>query len=211
MALTYAPPAGIEPKTPPSRTSALLSRIKGMLLAPKAEWSIVARESTPTVSLLGYVMPFAALASVLVLAYFLSTARIPRESGLILASLAFGFELVGVYAVAIIINALASFFGAVPDQRKACMIAVYAFTPVWIATLFIPIPAWSLPLKLLAGAYHSYLLYLGLQVLMQPPRDRAVGYAATVVLCSVFLRIVFMLVSSGLAGTDHLSPCHVFG
>jgi hypothetical protein len=123
----------------------------------------------------------------------------------------FGFEVIGVYVVALIINAMASFFHARRSQGQALKIATYAFTPLWLSCVLIPFPGVSRLAQVLAGLYHTYLLYLGLRVLMQSPRDRALGYATTVVLCSIILGIVFTQLSAGLGETIHVSPFRAFG
>jgi hypothetical protein len=69
----------------------------------------------------------------------------------------------------------------------------------------------SVPLQFLAGLYHTYLMYLGLKSLMKSPRDRALGYATTVVLCSIILGIVFVQVSASLGESLHLGHFRAFG
>ena len=63
----------------------------------------------------------------------------------------------------------------------------------------------------LAVAWHTYLLYLGLHVLMKTPRDRVLGFATTVVLCSILLEIVFTMASVALGGATHMNPYRAFG
>jgi hypothetical protein len=77
-------------------------------------------------------------------------------------------------------------------------VTAYASTPLWLASVFLPFPALTLPALFLAGLYHIYLMYLGLEILMKSPADRALGYATTVVLSAVILGIVFSQVGAGL-------------
>jgi hypothetical protein len=51
-------------------------------------------------------------------------------------------------------------------------------------------------LQLLAGLYGIYVLYLGLPVLMRSPREKAFGYTASVVICTILVGIVFAVLSS---------------
>ncbi len=58
-------------------------------------------------------------------------------------------------------------------------------------------------LQLLAGCYGIYTLYLGLPVLMHSPKERAVGYTATVVVCTFLMGIVFTVASMALGLGGH--------
>jgi hypothetical protein len=213
MSLSHDTSAGISPTAPSSRMApGLLGRVKGMLLAPKVEWSRVARETTtPGRLFLGYVMPLAGLAALVSVARFSMVARAPLASDVVMVALTLGFEVMAVYVVALIINALAVFFRGGPSHSQALKVATYAFTPLWLAAVFLPFPTLSVPLQFLAGLYHTYLMYMGCTVLMRSPRDRALGYATTVVLCSIILGIVLAQVSAGLGETLHLGHFRAFG
>jgi hypothetical protein len=77
--------------------------------------------------------------------------------------------------------------------------------------VFVLFPTVWPPLQLLAILYHTYLLYSGLRVLVKAPPDRVLGYATTVVLCTILLEIVFAILSTGLGGATHLNPYRAFG
>jgi Yip1 domain len=205
---------GIDATAPATRVVApgLFGRVRGLLFSPTTEWQQVARESTTSARLFaGYVMPLAALAVLAAVVRFCMTTRASLPGALVMIAVTFGFEVIGVYVVALIINAMASFFHARRSQGQALKIATYAFTPLWLSCVLIPFPGVSRLAQVLAGLYHTYLLYLGLRVLMQSPRDRALGYATTVVLCSIILGIVFTQLSAGLGETIHVSPFRAFG
>ena len=212
MSLSHETSAGISSTAAKSIHPGLPSRVKGMLLAPQSEWLLVARESTtPRRLFFGYVLPLAGLAALVSQARFSMILHAPLAS--IAAMLAFTlcFEVLGVYTEALIINAMALFFRAVPNRGEALKVATYAFTPLWLSCLFIPFPGLSVPLQFVAGLYHTYLMYLGLKGLMRSPRDRALGFATTVVLSALILAIVFTQVSASLAGTLHLGHFRTFG
>ncbi len=191
----------------------LLARIKGMMLAPRVEWARIERESTPSARLyVTFVLPLAIVAA---LVAFVRVGdgviRAPLRAGLITAFLVLVFGLLGILIVALVIDALASSFGGVRNRRRAAVTAAYASTPIWIATVFIPFPSVWPALYVLAVAWHTYLLYLGLRVLMRASPDRVLGYATTVVLCSILLEIVFTMVSVALGGATHMNPFSAFG
>jgi hypothetical protein len=183
-----------------------------MLFSPRTEWFLVARESITRRRLFfGYVIPLAGLAALLELARFSMLSRAPLTSVVAVVSLTLGFEVMCVYAMALIINAVAHYFRGVPRPGQALKVAAYASTPLWLSAAFIPFPTVSVPLQFLAGLYHTYLLYLGLKGLMKSPRDRALGYATTVVLCSIILGIVFVQVSASLGEALHLGHFRAIG
>lgn len=190
----------------------LFGRVKGMLFAPKTEWLLVARESTTTSRLFfGYIMPLAALAALIALARFSQVHGASLWSVVAIVALTLGFEVMSVYVVALIIDAVALYFRGVPSRGQALKVASYAFTPLWLSSLFMPFPTLSVPLQFFAGLYHTYLMYLGLKGLMKSPRDRALGYATTVVLCSIILGIVFTQLSVVLGENLHLGRFRAFG
>ncbi len=203
------------------RTPGLLGRIRGMLLAPRAEWALIARECPPPARIYAtFVLPLAILAAVVALIHVSvlgtteslgSIVRAPLRGGLITASVVLACGLLGMLVVAWIIDALASFFGGVRNPRLAAATAAYSSTPIWLATVFVLVPNFWPPLYVLAVAWHTYLLYLGLGLLMQASRDRVLGYATTVVLCAILLEIIFTLMSVALGGASHMNPYRAFG
>jgi hypothetical protein len=203
--MSYSPQtsAGID-STAPSASMApgFLGRLKGMLFAPRSEWCQIARERTTSKRLVvGYITPLAGVATLIALLRFSVTARVPLPNALTMAVLTLGFALMGLFVVALIINALASYFRGVHSQSQALKVTAYASTPLWLSCIFLPFPTLALLAQFLAGLYHTYLMYLGLEVLMRSPRDRALGYATTVVLSAVILGIVFTQVGAGLGET----------
>lgn len=188
-------------------------RVKGMLFAPSYEWAVIATEATPAARLYTrFIVPLALLDALVAFLHVTSgPGHVPFGGGVITALLVFGFGLLGIFLVAVIIDAVAPFFGAVSNRRLASAIAVYASTPIWLATVFVPFPTVWAPLQVLAVTYHTWLLYLGLRLLMKAARDRVLGYATTVVLCTIMLEIVFAIASTALGGATHMNPYRAFG
>ena len=180
----------------------LIGRIKNIMLQPKLEWPIIAPEPTSTAQLyVGYVMPLAAFAAVMTFLHmsvfgihipFSGVIRSPIGSGLLTAVYSFGFALLGLFLVGLIINAWAPTFAGTSDRRQALKTAAYSFTPAWLASLLALSPVLPTLLQWIAFFYGIYVLYLGLPVLMRSPKERALGYTATVVICTLLLGIVFI-------------------
>ncbi len=178
----------------------IVSRVKGILFAPEAEWPKIEREpGTP-----GYLFPnyVVYLAAIPPLAGFiggsiigvavpgLGTFRVPLFIGLLGAVIAYVLSFVVVYAVAIIIDQLAPRFGAAKDFASALKLTVYGFTPYWLAGVFQLMAG----LRFIGGVlalFGIYLLWTGLPRLMKPPKDRTVGYVVAAASCAV--AIVFVI------------------
>jgi MFS family permease len=175
------------------------TRATKICLTPSAEWPVIAQESTPTATLItGYVMPLAAIGAVAgfiggsivgMSLPFIGRYRVPIASGIAAAVFAFVMAIVGVFILSLIINALAPTFGAEKNQAQALKVAVYSYTPAWLAGALQILPALGV-LGIFAGLYGLYLLYLGLPALMKCPPDKAVGYTVVVVLCAIVLTVV---------------------
>jgi hypothetical protein len=184
----------------------LIERVKNIVLSPKLEWPVIAPEPTSTTQLyFSYVMPLSALAAVLSFVHtsiigvnvpFAGTIRTPIASGLLYSIVAFGFSLVGLFLLGLIINALAPSFSGVRDQRQALKVAAYSMTPGYLSAALALSPVLPTLLQLIAGLYGIYVLYLGLPILMRSPRDKAVGYTASVVICTILLGILLGVLSA---------------
>jgi hypothetical protein len=127
---------------------------------------------------------------------FGGVVRSPIGSGMVYALLAFGFGLLGLFLVGLIINLLAPTFSGVRNQRQALKVAAYSFTPAWLSTLLALSPVLPTLLQFVAGCYGIYVLYLGLPILMQAPREKAFGYTASVVICTIAIGLLFGVLSA---------------
>lgn len=179
-------------------TSRLASRVRGILLRPKAEWGAIAAEPATVAALYkGYVIPLAAIGPIAtvigqalfgVSVPFVGTFRVPIVSALTGAVVSYVLTLVGVYVTALIIDALAPTFGASKDPIAALKVAAYGSTAAWVAGIFAILP----PLGVLSilGLYSLYLVYLGLPALMQAPAERALTYTVAVIVLQIVVYIV---------------------
>lgn len=181
----------------------LVERVKGILLRPKQEWQAIAGETTTIAELYkSYVVLLAAIgpvASVIGISIvgislpFMASFRIPFTTAIASAVVHYVLSLVGVYILALIIDALAPTFSGEKNTTQAFKLAAYSYTPGWVVGIFAIIPALSV-LGIL-GLYGVYLLYLGLPVLMKSPREKSVGYTVAVIIAAVIIFIVIGIVS----------------
>jgi Yip1 domain len=188
---------------------AIVERVKNICLKPNVEWPVIAAETTGTKDLLlGYVLPLAAIGpaasfvggSIIGRSLpFIGSYHVPLAAGLTLAVFSYVMAIVGIFVLAFIINALAPSFGGQKDSAQALKVAVYSYTPGWIAGALNILTALSL-LAIIGGLYGLYLLYLGLPRLMKAPQEKAAGYTVVVVLCAIVLSVVFAAVGGTVAG-----------
>jgi hypothetical protein len=132
-------------------------------------------------SVLGISLPFA------------GTIRTPFVSGLVATLVGFAIGLLALYLFALLVNALAPTFGGQRDMRQAVKVAAYTMTPVWIGSVLGLLPLLASVLRLAAGIYAIYLLYLGLPILMRGPREKAVGYTISLIICGILVWVVLGL------------------
>jgi hypothetical protein len=196
----------------------IVDRIKNICLTPNTEWAVIANEADSTGSLIaGYVAPLAAVSAVAgfigvsfvgTSTFFAGTFRMSLFAGLALAVWTFIGAIIGVVLVGFIINALAPTFGGEQNSAHAMKVAVYSFTPAWVAGVLRVIPALGV-LAILGAFYGFYLLYLGLPALMKAPKEKAAGYTVVTIVAAVVVYIVVgavggLMVAGGAIGSGML-------
>jgi hypothetical protein len=181
---------------------AVAERVKGILLSPATEWHAIALEPASTGMLMRYV---AMLALVPALARFAGWSLIggytPITSALAGALVGYASAFVSVLLVALIVNALARRYGGEPSFVNALKLTVYAYTPAWLAGIFLLVPGLSFLTVL--GFYGIHLAWVGLQPLMRPPTEELLPYTAAVSACATALSVVLGLTQIALFGAPH--------
>jgi uncharacterized membrane protein len=94
---------------------------------------------------------------------------------------------------------LAPTFAAEKNNAQAIKLAVYSYTPGWVAGVLQILPTLGM-LAALAGLYGLYLLYLGLPRLMKCPQDKAIAYTAVVVVCAIVLAVIVGALGNAIVG-----------
>ncbi len=193
----------------------LVSRTKNILLSPKQEWQVIDDEATSVGGLyIGYIVPLAAIgpvASIIGMEIFgisvpsAGTHLVPIGAAVRQGIAQYVMALVGVYVLALIIEALAPYFGGrenwfggQDNRLQALKVAAYSSTAVWVVGIVGLIPA--LNILGLLGLYSLYLLYLGLPALMKVPQEKMMGYTVVVIMCAVALFFVIGLIVAQLGG-----------
>lgn len=186
----------------------LIARVQNILMQPRVEWQAIEGEPATTQSLfLGYAAPLALIPAIAAILGSLVSALIFHSvlglvggliSAVVVAILSFVIGLGGVFVFGLIINALASSFGAAGNALQSMKVAVYGMTAAWVAGILGFIPLLGSLVSLVGFGYSCYLIYLGIVQLMKPPADKAVAYAVVsiviyVVIFAVLLWIVAII------------------
>ncbi|HEY0412302.1 MAG TPA: Yip1 family protein [Allosphingosinicella sp.] len=200
-----------QPVEPPrAGSSNLVDRARRILLQPQAEWAVIDAEPAGVGEIFRK--------------WVLVLAAIPALAGLI-GSLAFGYRwfgivyrptvaeavgtaivryvgaVLGIFLLALLIDALAPQFGGTRSRVQAVKVAAYSATAALLAGIFNLIP--GLVMLGIVGLYSLYLLYLGLPRLMKVPEDKAVPYILVTVAAAILLAVVataLLLPVAGLFG-----------
>ena len=182
----------------------LVTRAKNITLTPGSEWPVIEGESATTGDLLtGYALPLAAIGAVAgfigtslvgTTLPFVGTYRAPLVSGIVAAAFGLGMALVMCFLLSLIIDALAPTFNGQKNQIQALKLAVYSFTPAWIAGVLRIVPLLGIFI-LFAALYSIYVMYLGLPRMMKSPQDKALPYTAVVVVCAIVMGFIVAAIS----------------
>lgn len=191
---------------PSSKRVGLAARAAAMLFRPASAWDVVAREPASTGELYrGYILPLAAIGPVcgavglLVfgaglpgVGLMLRTSPVETLAG---AALDYALGLVAVYLLALFVALIAPLFGGVANRLQALKLVAYSATAVWLSGFFALYPALGFPVAILGGLYSLYVLFLGLEPLMQVPRARHLNIFAAILVVAVLLSMGLRLAS----------------
>src|SRR6185437_8754440 len=133
--------------------SGLVDRVKNILLKPAETWGVIAEEPATIGGL--YTGYAAILAAIPPIAGFIGgqifgvgllgiSYHPPFIGSLVSAILQYALTLVGIYIVALVIDALAPSFDGQKNRVQAMKVAAYSYTASWVAGIFGLVPALSL-------------------------------------------------------------------
>lgn len=188
---------------------AMFQHTLGILTHPDREWQRIRnqRQSFWRVYLLH--VPLLALIPVLAAYYGVTQVgwrvgsgelvKLTSQSALTLCIGTYIAQLVAVYVLGEFINWMSRTFGVedAPEQRhyEGTALAVYIATPMMLAGAILAYPQlWVVVGVLtLAGCYSIYLLYQGIPILMNIPKEQGFIYASSVVTVGLVLLVVMMV------------------
>ena len=191
--------------------SNLIGRAQNILLTPKTEWPVIAAEPETTAGLytkyililsaIGPIAMFLRSTLIGISVPFVGTYKVGMGAALTQLVLMYVLGLVGIFVVALIINALAPTFGGQKDSVQALKAAAYASTAGWVAGIGQILP-WGIGslIGIAGGIYCIYLLYLGLPFTMKSPAEKSAGYTAVTIIAAIVLYLVIAMIVGNVIG-----------
>ncbi|MFZ3310382.1 MAG: Yip1 family protein [Xanthobacteraceae bacterium] len=187
-------------------------RAQAMLVDPAAEWAAIASEpGDPAYVLSHYVTVLALIPAVFsfigaslvgVVMPNLGLVRASLFNGVFGAIVGYAISCASVLVLGIVINLIAPLFGGRRDFDNAFRLAVYSFTPVWLAGIFLVLP--GLRFLTLTGFYGAYLLWLGLPRLGKATAQQSAGFTLLIAVCAFALVYFGAMLQSVVFGTAGL-------
>ncbi|KAF0176305.1 MAG: hypothetical protein FD124_124 [Alphaproteobacteria bacterium] len=180
----------VEPGGAPGAAANIVSRAKGLILQPTAEWAKIEQEPATVQGIYaGWLMPLTALAVVCaVIGQTVFGVGVPLLDAVVRGVVQFAAFLAMTWVMGLVIDALATNFGGQKNPLNAFKVAAYSAVAALLAGVFQIIPA--LAIFGLLGLYSLYILHRGLPVLMKAPADKATGYTVSVVVVMIVLWII---------------------
>ena len=105
-----------------------------------------------------------------------------------------------VLVVAFIADLLAPSFDGRKNFNQALKLTGYSLTAAWIAGVFVIIPGVGWLIVLIGTLYTLYLFFLGTQVMMKVPEQKAIGYTVVVVVVAIIVSFVIGMFQSAMLG-----------
>lgn len=188
---------------------ARLQHTLGIFVNPDREWQRIRAEKQSFLRVYAVHVPLLALIPVIA-AYFGVTqvgwrvgggdpVRLTSESALMLCVAAYFAQLVAVYILGEYINWMSRSFGvsdtASERHYEGTALAVYSATPMMLAGIVLIYPQlWLVAtVFLVAACYSVYLIYEGIPILMNIPKERGFIYASSVITVGLVLAVVVMI------------------
>jgi hypothetical protein len=178
--------------------NAIIKRVMSLVTKPKEEWQTIKNEKMSVVDMFTkYAIILAAIPaiagfigySVIGVSVGFGTFRIPVGRSILWAILIYVLSLAGVYLLAFIIDALAPAFGSTKNLAVSLRVVIFSYTAVWLGGIFYIIPALSI-ITFLIGLYTLYLLYLGMEILKEVPKDKMVGYFVVTIIITIIVNLL---------------------
>jgi hypothetical protein len=184
----------------------LMEQIKQIILKPRETWKTISEEETTVSTLLKeYLFILAAIPSIAsFLGYWIIGIYIPFVGryhfsfgeSLLIAILNYVLIIASVWIISKVIKLLAPKFSSVQDDVSGFKLAAYSYTPLLVAGILYLIPRLGI-LVLFGGIYGLYLLYLGLPIVMQTPKEKTLAYTVTIIITMILIYTIHVSIIQG--------------
>ena len=185
----------------------ILDHIAGIFSHPDKEWFVIRSEKRSKLSEFLQHTPFIALIPTFAFYYGVvhigfsrpgneQVVRLTAESALPLCMLSYFAALIGVWIFGEFINWMHDTYSEeATDPHHGMAMAVYVTTPIFVAGLagLWPNVYFNGLAVSIAAVYSVYLIYEGLPILMNIPKERAFMYATSVVTVALVLLVTLRI------------------
>ena len=180
-----------------SAGTGIVGRAKAIITHPKAEWSVVAAETTePAKVLTSYALPLIAIGPIASLIgsqlFPVSVLGITYKpsftAAIATAIVSFVLAIVSLFVVSFVANFVSPKFGGRDSFPAAFRLVAYSMTAAWLAGIFGLIP--QLAILGILGLYSFYLFYLGATPMLGVPQDKAAGYTGVTVVAAIIAYLI---------------------
>jgi len=181
----------------------ILNHIWGLYAHPKEEWQTIEKRHESlsyslihilTISLIPAICCYYATAHIGWTIGVGEPIKISSQSAQLMAiSMYFGL-IIGIFALAYLIQWMAETFDAKPEFVQALELAAYTSTPLLMVgvTALFPVLWFVAIAGLIAVTYSVYLLYSGVPIMMNIPEEKGFIYSSSVVTCGLVLMVTLM-------------------
>lgn len=180
----------------------IVSRAKGIIANPSAEWPKIAGETTPPGKvLMTYALPLMLIGpvagaigqSLFGLSTPLGTIHMGMGTILTTAVLGLVMAVISLYVISWVASKLAAKFGGRDDFPAAFRLVAYSLTASWIGGILGLFPAIA-SLGLLFSIYSFYLFYKGASPVLGVAADKAAFYTVVTVVGAIVVNMVAAVV-----------------
>ncbi|MCH8529366.1 MAG: YIP1 family protein [Saccharospirillum sp.] len=201
----------------------ILDHTLGIFTHPNSEWSLIRNQRRS--KLMEYLTHVPILALIPAVCFYIGVVHVgwqfgsgPQttltvQSGLILCVLSYIAALAGVWIFAEFINWMAKTYAEEDiDPHHGMAMAVYATTPIFLAGIagIWPVLWLNVIVFAIAAAYAVYLIYEGMPIVMNIPKERAFMYSTSVITVALVL-LVTMRVGTVILWSAGFGPEYVAG
>ncbi|KYK32189.1 MAG: hypothetical protein AYK22_07540 [Thermoplasmatales archaeon SG8-52-3] len=113
--------------------------------------------------------------------------------------------IIGIIVFGFILNAFAQTFKSKENKTQAMKLVAYSSTPWLLAGIFLIYPPISI-LTLLAGLYGLYILYIGIPILMETPKDQQIPYIIVAIVAYIIIMFVVGIIANQIWWSMYWGP-----
>ena len=197
----------------------IVERVKQIILSPRETWETIKTEETTVTGLFKeYLLLLAAIpAGAMFLGNWIVGFWVPKGTpwlvpifskairfsfgkSLSSAILWYLLTIAGIWLVGMIISYIAPRFGSSHDDVKGFKVAVYTFTPFLAVGILFLIPTLQI-VAALAGLYGIYLMYIGLPIVMETPKEKSLAYFITIAVAIILISLIIGAIQTLIFGS----------